>query len=90
MTKYYYIIHYSDGETENSFEEHGDDNFEGTFSSYEDAKDAAEYGISCFFQGGEILHLSNPGDYDAPDAQTHRGRGVFAVYRGRDRAFEIH
>ena len=67
MTKYYYIIHYSDGETENSFEEHGDDNFEGTFSSYEDAKDAAEYGISCFFQGGEILHLSNPGDYDAPD-----------------------
>ena len=39
----------------------------GTFSSYEDAKDAAEYSISCFFQGGEILHLSNPGDYDAPD-----------------------
>lgn len=66
MTKYYYIIHFSDGDY-NSYEEYGDDNFEGTFSSYSDAEDAALYCISCSKEGQEVLHLSNPGDYDEPD-----------------------
>lgn len=33
------------------------------FSSYEEAKDYALYLVSCYHAGGEILELSNPGDY---------------------------
>lgn len=66
MIKYYYVVHFDDGDY-NSYEEYGDDNFEGTFSSYEDAVEAALYCISCTKEGQEILHLSNPGDYDEPD-----------------------
>ena len=40
---------------------------EGIFDSYEDAQDDANEWMSCWYQGGEILNLSNPGDYDAPE-----------------------
>lgn len=36
------------------------------YDTYEEADDAANYGCSCYTLGGEILHLSNPGDYDNP------------------------
>ena len=65
MTKYYYIVYFPDGETFNSKEEgtgcYGGD---GTFDTYEDASYDAGETISNYNAGGEILHLSNPGDYD--------------------------
>ena len=64
MAKYKYILTFSDGKKLDSLEEYGDDNFEGTFSSYSDAEEAALYAVSCTRQGAEILHMSNPGDYD--------------------------
>lgn len=33
------------------------------FGSYEEAEDYAGYLISCYHTGGEILEMSNPGDY---------------------------
>jgi hypothetical protein len=43
-----------------------------TFESYEAAEEYAQYLVSCHHEGGEILELSNPGDYpydpdDEPD-----------------------
>lgn len=64
MSKYKYILTFENGDKLDSLEEYGDDNFEGTFSSYSDAEEAALYAISCTRQGSEILHMSNPGDYD--------------------------
>lgn len=37
------------------------------YDTEDEARDAAEYGCSCYMTGGEILHLSNPGDYDEPE-----------------------
>lgn len=37
------------------------------FGSEEDAEEYARYLCSCAAQGAEILHMSNPGDYDADD-----------------------
>lgn len=42
------------------------------FATYEEAQDYALYLVSCYHTGGEILELSNPGDYpydseDEPD-----------------------
>ena len=54
MAKYKVVFTFSDGETYDSYEENGED---GVFSTEEDAM---EYDYST---GGEILHLSNPGDY---------------------------
>lgn len=64
MAKYKYILTYPSGETFDSFEEYGDDDFEGTFSSEEAAEEAALYAIGCYHTGGEILNMSNPGDYE--------------------------
>lgn len=64
MAKYKYVLTFENGEKLDSFEEYGDDNFEGTFGSYDAAEEAALYAISCTKQGAEILHMSNPGDYD--------------------------
>lgn len=36
------------------------------YDTYEEADDAGNYGCSCYMLGGEILNLSNPGDYDDP------------------------
>lgn len=59
-----YVLKYSDGDTFDSYEEYGDDDFEGTFSSYDDAIDAALDAVGSSRQGAETLHMSNPGDYE--------------------------
>lgn len=43
------------------------------FSTYEDAEQYALYLISCYHTGGEILEMSNPGDYtyDPADAPKY-------------------
>jgi len=48
--------------------EDGDEEDE-IFDTYEAAEAAALEGQSNYAAGGEILHLSNPGDYPAPDDQ---------------------
>lgn len=37
------------------------------FDTEEDAEDYASYLSGCVKEGTEILHLSNPGDYDEDD-----------------------
>ena len=37
------------------------------FDTEEDAEDYASYLSGCVKEGAEILHLSNPGDYDEDD-----------------------
>jgi hypothetical protein len=65
MTKYKYILTYPDGKTLDSKEEYEDYRpDEATFDSYEDAEEAALYAIGCEEVGAEIMHMSNPGDYD--------------------------
>lgn len=33
------------------------------FATYEEAEQYAQYLVSCYHTGGEILEMSNPGDY---------------------------
>ena len=40
------------------------------FDTEEDAEEYALYLCSCAREGAEILHMSNPGDYDADDYDT--------------------
>ena len=40
------------------------------FNTEEEAEDHALYLISCSREGAEILHMSNPGDYDY-DEETY-------------------
>lgn len=63
MAKYKYVLTFENGKKLDSFEEYGDDNFEGTFGTHDAAEEAALYAIICTKQGAEILHMSNPGDY---------------------------
>ena len=49
MTKYKIVI---DGEEEDE-----------VFNTYEEAEEYALYLESCYHTGGEILEMSNPGDY---------------------------
>lgn len=49
-----------------------DEELDEAFDTYEEADDYALYMVSCYHEGGEILELSNPGDYpydpdDEPD-----------------------
>lgn len=37
------------------------------FNTEDEAEEYAMYLVSCAKQGAEILHLSNPGDYDEDD-----------------------
>lgn len=37
------------------------------FTSEKDAEEHALYLLSCAKEGAEILHMSNPGDYDKDD-----------------------
>lgn len=62
--RYYYEIHFPDGEVIDSRD---DDEF---FDSEDEAQDAAGYALGCASVGAETLHLSNPGDYPDPDAHT--------------------
>lgn len=57
MANYKVIYHWTDG-TEDE-----DDNYGEFYESEEAANEAALYGLSCAKQGGEILEMSNPGDY---------------------------
>lgn len=57
MGKYKVIYFYSSGDTDE------DDNYGEYYSSEAEANDAGEYGLSCKKLGGEILEMSNPGDY---------------------------
>ncbi len=43
------------------------DEFEEIFDTEEAAEEYALYLISCSKEGAEILHMSNPGDYNAND-----------------------
>ena len=40
------------------------------FNSEADAQEHADYLVSCTREGAEILHMSNPGDYDADDYEA--------------------
>ena len=66
--KYKYLIYKGfellfDSEKEGSCYGCGED---GLFNSYDDAEYDSNERISNWYQGGEILNLSNPGDYDIP------------------------
>lgn len=58
MTQYKVEIIYPDGEREIEDE---------TFDSREEAEDYGQYMYSCCSLGGEILNMSNPGDYPESD-----------------------
>lgn len=40
-----------------------EDEMEETFDNYDEAAEMGAYYCSCYKQGGEILNMSNPGDY---------------------------
>ena len=52
--KYKVEMHYSDGTVEEEDE---------IFDTEEEAEEHAQYMCSCYYEGAEILNLSNPGDY---------------------------
>lgn len=58
MTKYRIEIIYPDGEREEDDE---------VFDTEEEAQAHGEYMCSCYSLGGEILNMSNPGDYPLSD-----------------------
>lgn len=62
MAKFKIIFHWSDGTHDE------DDNYGAFYSSKEAAEEAGLYGLSCAKQGGEILEMSNPGDYPFDEA----------------------
>lgn len=51
-------MRYPDGTTEEDDE---------VFELETEADEHGQYMVSCYEQGGEILHLSNPGDYPPSD-----------------------
>ena len=44
-----------------------DEEMDEVFDTEEDAEEYALYLCSCAREGAEILHMSNPGDYDEDD-----------------------
>ncbi len=62
MTKYKFILYFPNGDTIDSYSKG-----EPLFDYYDAAVDMALEWIGGYRLGGEILHLSNPGDYDEPD-----------------------
>lgn len=44
-----------------------DEEMDEVFDTEDDAEEYALYLCSCAREGAEILHMSNPGDYDADD-----------------------
>lgn len=60
MIKYKYIIHFPTGD-DDSYLEDGED---GLFDTEDEAEDAALEAKNNYRTGSEILHMSNPGDYD--------------------------
>ena len=61
MTQYQVEIIYPSGETE--LEDY-------IFDTREEAEEHGMYMCSCYSQGGEILFMSNPGDYPPPDDEA--------------------
>ena len=59
MTKYKYSLYLHHEKIMDSYEDEGE-----LFDDYDSAADEALYSIGCYQLGGEILYLSNPGDYD--------------------------
>lgn len=51
---YKLVFHYPDGTIEEEDE---------LYETEDQADEAGLYGCSCFNEGGEVLHLSNPGEY---------------------------
>lgn len=58
-TKYKVIMHYPAGESEELDE---------AFDTTSEADEEALYMCSCYHEGMEILHMSNPGDYPQDEA----------------------
>jgi len=58
---YKVVMKYSDGSSEEEDE---------IFQSESEAVAHGEYMVSCYAQGGEVLHLSNPGDYPLSDDEA--------------------
>lgn len=54
MSLYRVIMHYPDGSMEED---------EEVFYSEASAEEHGRYMVECYSEGGDILHLSNPGDY---------------------------
>jgi hypothetical protein len=48
------VMKYSDGTTEEDDE---------VFPSETEAREHGSYLVSCYHEGAEVLHMSNPGDY---------------------------
>ena len=61
IAKYKIIYYWTDGSEEE------DDNYGEYYSSEEEANEAGLYELGCAIQGGEILAMSNPGDYPFDD-----------------------
>ena len=57
---YKVILHFPDGTDEELSEE---------FSTRSAAKAEAEYQIGCYDLGGDILNMSNPGDYSGDNGE---------------------
>lgn len=51
---YKVVYHYDNGET---YED------EEIYRTEDEANEAGLYGLACYNEGGEILEMSNPGDY---------------------------
>jgi hypothetical protein len=51
---YKVVMKYSDGSREEDDE---------VFQSESDASEYGSYLVSCYHEGAEVLHMSNPGDY---------------------------
>ena len=47
-----------------------DEEMDAVFDTEEEAEEYALYLCSCAREGAEILHMSNPGDYDEDDYET--------------------
>ena len=60
MSKYKVVMTFPDGEVIDSYEEDGE---EGVFDTEQEAEDYFTECMSNYKVGGEVLHLSNPGDY---------------------------
>ena len=60
MAKFKVVMTFPDGEVIDSYEEDGDD---GIFDTEQEATDYFYEWMSNYSAGGEVLHLSNPGDY---------------------------
>ena len=58
MAKYKFVLYFPNG---NEFDSTDDGLI---FDDEESAQESALYHIGCYYEGGEILNLSNPGDYD--------------------------